>query len=430
MSMQRTSSDLVRLAAGVSGNPDHERAIEQVCSQVSASLAGSSGGSVQSPDLVVVFASRHHLDSLERISEQIRRDLKPGSLIGVTGESVLGGRTELERTPGISMLAAMMPGVSMHTYTGRDLFPNDETPDGLARLGRAMGADSDLRCSIIFADPFSIPMGGLLPAMARARAYGQVGALVGGMASGGSSPGGNGLLLDDRVYRAGLVGVSLRGAVRVDTVVSQGCRGVGQPMVVTKARKNIILQLGGRPALQVVREIVEELPEDDKKLLEKGLFIGIVINEYKDRFGRDDFLIRNVVGVDEHHDAVALNAMLRVGQTVRFHLRDAKTADEDLGLLLDAQQLREPPVGAMLVTCNSRGSRLFDNPHHDASMVARAFSSTPAGEELARGGEAITAQPPSLPLAGFFANGEIGPVGAESYLHAHSACLTLFRTPK
>jgi small ligand-binding sensory domain FIST len=253
---------------------------------------------------------------------------------------------------------------------------------------------------------------------------------VGGMASGGTSPGGNALILDDRVHRSGLVGVSLRGAVRVDTVVSQGCRSVGSTLIVTKARKNVVLGLGGRPALQVVRELVEELPEDDKKLLEKGLFLGIVINEYKDRFGRDDFLIRNVVGVDEHHDAVALNAMVRVGQTVRFHLRDAKTADEDLALLLDAQQLRDPPLGAMLVTCNSRGSRLFDSPHHDASMVTRAFSSTPAGEELARGGEPITAQAPSLPLAGFFANGEIGPVGAESYLHAHSACLTLFRAPK
>jgi small ligand-binding sensory domain FIST len=238
--MQRTSSSLVRLASGVSGNPDHGKALEQVCAQVAASLGGGA------PDLAVVFASRHHLDQLEKIGEQVRRDLKPGSLIGVTGESVIGGKMELERTPGISMLAARMPGVSMHAYTGRDLFPSDESPDGLSRLGRAMGADSDLRASIVFADPFSIPMGGLLPAMARARAYGQVGTIVGGMASGGTSPGGNGLILDDRVYRAGLVGVSLRGPLRVDTVVSQGCRGVGIPMVVTKARKNILLGLGGK----------------------------------------------------------------------------------------------------------------------------------------------------------------------------------------
>jgi small ligand-binding sensory domain FIST len=422
--MQRTSSSLVRIAAAVSGNPQHRRALEQVCAQISAGL------DAQAPDLAIVFASRHHLDNLERISEQIRGELKPGCLLGVTGESIIGGRMELERTPGISILAARMPGVSMHPCTGRDLFPFEESPEGLAKLGRGFGADSDLRAAIVFADPFSIPVGGLLPAMNRARAYGQVGAIVGGMASGGSSPGLNGLILDDRVYRAGLVGVSIRGPVRIDTVVSQGCRGIGNNWIITKARKNVILQLGGRPALQVVREMVEELPEDDKTLLEKGLFLGLVINEYKDRFGRDDFLIRNVVGVDEYHDAVAINAIVRTGQTVRFHLRDAKTADEDLGLLLDAQQLREPPLGAMLVSCNSRGSRLFQRPHHDAAMVTRAFSSAPAGEELARGGEPITAQPPSLPLAGFFSNGEIGPVASESYLHAHSACLTLFRSPK
>jgi small ligand-binding sensory domain FIST len=216
----------------------------------------------------------------------------------------------------------------------------------------------------------------------------------------------------------------------VDTVVSQGCRGFGPATVITKAKKNLIFELGGRPALHVVRELVEELPDAEKKLLERGLFVGRVVNEYKDRFGRDDFLIRNVLGVEESQNAIAVNELVRVGQTVRLHLRDARTADEDLAMLLDAQQLRDPPVGAMLITCNGRGTRLFESPHHDAAAIARAFAPTRAGEDLSKGGLPFDAEGPSIPLAGFFAAGEIGPVGEQSYIHGQSAVIALFRNAK
>jgi small ligand-binding sensory domain FIST len=425
--MTSTSTSTIRLASGLSGHPQPDRAAAQACAQLADSL-GSGGGGV---DLAMVFVSKHHIEHARSIADHVKKALRAECLVGACGEAVIGGRQELERSPGVSILAARLPGVSLHPFTGDKLSPFEDSPDGLARLGAAFGADTDLRATFLFADPFSVPVSGLLPAMCRARAGGETGAIIGGMASGGARAGANILLLDGEVYRSGLVGVSLRGPVRVDCAVSQGCRAFGPPMVVTRARKNIILRLGGRPALRVVREIVEDLPEEDKQLIDsRGVFLGIVINEYKERFGRDDFLIRNVVGKDEDSEAIAINAFVRVGQTVRFHLRDARTADEDLALLLDAQQLRDPPHGALLVSCASRGQRLFDRPNHDAAAVMRAFGPAPSGEELARGGQAITAAQPPLPLAGFFATGEIGPVGPDSYLHGHAACLTLFRSPK
>jgi small ligand-binding sensory domain FIST len=293
-----------------------------------------------------------------------------------------------------------------------------------------MGADELLRGTFLFADPFSVPMMSLLPIVNRARAAGRIGTIVGGLASGATSPGGNALGLDGNVSRSGLVGVSLRGPVRVDAMVSQGCRGFGPTLVITKAKKNLIFELGGRRALDMVREAVEELPDEDKRLLERGLFIGRVVNEYKDRFGRDDFLIRNVLGVDENQGAIAVNELVRVGQTVRLHVRDPRTADEDLAMLLDAQQLRAPPLGGVLITCNGRGSRLFDRPHHDASAVVRAFAPGIGGEAKAKVGREIDPDVPVLPLAGFFAAGEIGPVGDQSYLHGQAAVLTLFRNEK
>jgi small ligand-binding sensory domain FIST len=419
-----TSTGLLRFAAGVSTNPDAAKAAEQVCAQCADGLGAGS------TDLAVAFVSYHHVGSMDVVAAAIRRELRVDCLIGVSAEGVVAGRAEHERTPAISLLSARMPGVSIVPFTGQELMPYDESPEGLAKVGRAMGADEDLRGILVFADPFSVPMAGLLPVMNRARAHGRVGPIIGGMASGATAAGGNALILDDKVYRTGLVGVGLRGAVRIDPVVSQGCRAFGPPMVITKAKKNIIFELGRQPAINMVREAVESIPDEDKKLLEKGLFIGRVINEYKDRFGRDDFLIRNVIGVDENHGAIAVAELMRVGQTVRLHLRDAKTADEDLSMLLDAQQLREPPLGAMMVTCNGRGSRLFDRPNHDALAVARAFAPGRSGEELSKGGEPIDAEGPTLPLAGYFAAGEIGPVGDESYLHGQTAVMALFRNPR
>jgi len=220
----------------------------------------------------------------------------------------------------------------------------------------------------------------------------------------------------------------VRGPVRIDAVVSQGCRAFGPNMVVTKARGNIIFQLGGHPALEAVQHAIEDLPEEQRPLLEGGLFLGRVINEYKDRFGRSDYLIRNLLGVDKNSGALAVGDMIRVGQTVRLHVRDSTAASEDLALLLDAQQLHERPAGALMVTCNGRGTRLFPTPHHDAAAVVRAFRLPEGGEERAKGGRAIDPQDRPLPLAGMFANGEIGPIGGQSFLHGHTAVAALFRS--
>jgi small ligand-binding sensory domain FIST len=420
-----TSTGVLKLAAGLSSLADSLKAAEQVCAQCAQDLGKGT------TDLAVLFLSGQHRGNAEDIARTIRRELQVDCLVGVSAEGVLGGRTEIERSAGLSLLAARLPGVSLVPFATDEILPyDDHTGEGMAKLARGFGADEALRASFVFADPFSVPISGLVSAMCRARAHGKIGSIIGGLASAAESANGNTLILDDAVYRAGLVGVSLRGPVRIDTVVSQGCRGIGGPLVVTKARKNVILTLGGRPALAVVRELIESLSAEDQELLKKGLFIGRVIDEYKDRFGRGDFLIRNVVNVEENVQALVVADLVRVGQTIQFHLRDARTADEDLALLLDAQQLREPPSGGLLITCNGRGTRLFDRPHHDAAAIAKAFSPQRSGEDVSKAGSPIDVSAPTLPLAGFFGAGEIGPIGEQSFLHGHTACLALFRGEK
>ncbi len=427
-------SSEIRFASGLSGASQTVRAAELACDAVQEAMGG--GGT----DLVLFFFSAHHVPAVDEISAVIRRRLDPACFLGVSAESVIGGASELERVPGISLLAARLPGVSLGTFTS-DAFPSIPEDgldaDTLDVLAEAVHAAPDTRAILLFGDPFT-PLIRLLPALNRARRTGPegkpAGVILGGLASASTKPGGNRLVLNGSVKSGGLLGVTLAGSIRIDTVVSQGCRPFGSPMVITRARHNLIFELGGRPALDVVNDLIQETSEQDRRQLQAGLLIGRVINEYKDRFGRDDFLIRGVMGVDPERSAIAIADLVRVGQTVQFHVRDARTAAEDLAMLMDAQKLHERPLAGLLVTCNARGSRMFGRPGHDAACVVRAFQPPPGGEARSKGGvplgsEGDAAVPP-IPLAGFFAAGEIGPVGSESFLHGHSACLALFRRPE
>jgi small ligand-binding sensory domain FIST len=383
-------------------------------------------------DTAFLFFSAHHIEQVPQLASTVLRRLSPRNLIGVSTVAAIGGGTELEKAPGVSILAAQMPGVTAVPFTFEDLPPTPKPGTGAesevsAALAQAIGASDDLKLTFLLADPFSVPLVNLIPAMNHARTR-KRGAIFGGMASASNKPGGNALVLNDRVFRSGGIGLSLKGKLHVDTVVSQGCRPFGPTLVVTKAKGNMIFELGGRPAIEAVQEAVEALGEGYRQTLAGGLFIGRVIDEYKSRFGRNDFLISNVKGADPTLGAIAVADAVKVGQTIRLHARDTVTASEDLALLLDAQKLYDKPKGALLVTCNGRGKRMFSAKNHDAAAVAKAFSNAPGGEELSKPGVAFdpTAEAP-IPLAGFFANGEIGPIGDESFVHGHTACLALFR---
>jgi small ligand-binding sensory domain FIST len=177
-------------------------------------------------------------------------------------------------------------------------------------------------------------------------------------------------------------------------------------MIVTKAKGNVVEALGGKPPLLVLRELVQDMPESEQELLRNGLFLGKAISEYRETFGRGDFLVRNLTGADDSNGAVAVNGDMRIGQTVQFHVRDADTADEDLRELL-AQHAGTSPAGALLFSCNGRGTRMFERPCHDVGVSRELL--------------------PATPVAGFFAAGELGPVGGDNFVHGHTASFAILR---
>ncbi len=416
----------VRVASGASLSPLTQTAIEQACAQAQEGLAG------RTANLVMAFFSTPHVDHAGVIAMEIASTFPDASVVGVSAQGVIEADREHETGPGVSVLAMSLPGVRVHTFTSERMPVSDGSEDSRAKLVEAIDASDAQRLTLLFADPASVPLVKLLPAFNVAKGRGAL--VVGGIASAGSNePGKNALIADRRVMRSGMVGVTLSevvpGSLSVSAVVSQGCRPFGPAMIITKAQRNIIMELGGRPALEAVQDAVETLPDEDKELLKQGLLIGRVIDEYKPHFGRGDYLIRNVIAGDSQRKALAVNDLVGVGQTVRLHVRDAKTADQDLSLLLDAQKLYDRPAGAILITCNGRGKKLFGQPHHDAAAICRAFAPARSGPQAAKAGLAIAPnERPTLALAGFFANGEIGPIGAgQSFLHGQTACIVLLR---
>ena len=255
------------------------------------------------------------------------------------------------------------------------------------------------RALVAFADPFTFPPDAFLR-WAQQRHPGMV--VSGGLASGAARPGANRLLLDGAVHTDAAVGIALGGDVDVRALVSQGCRPVGEPFVVTAADGNLITELAGAPPVERLREVYASAGSRDRALMESGLHLGVVIDEYAEQHERGGFLVRAVLGAQRGTGALAVGDVVAVGQTVQFHVRDADSADEDLRALLD-RFAPGSPAGALLFTCNGRGARLFGAPDHDAALVRETLG--------------------DVPLAGFFAAGEFGPVGGRSHLHGFTASL-------
>jgi small ligand-binding sensory domain FIST len=381
-------------AAALSTHADTARALAEV--RAGAALADTA-------DLALLFYSPHHQDALTASAGRLRETLDTRCLLGCPGETIVGGAREIEGAPALALWRARW---ALPVRCTPFHLTMEETSDGYSVLGWPDELpDAAVGESLILTlgDPFSFPVDDYLGQLNREKPGL---AIVGGMASGAQQPGQNRLLLNDAAVGGGAVNVLLQGALGYRGTVSQGCRPIGKPLIVTKADKNHILELGGKPAASQVQELWQELPPRDQALVQNGLHIGRVINEYQGSFQRGDFLVRNVLGLERASKALVIGDHVRVGQTIQFHVRDAQTADEDLRLLLETAGRAGKPAAALLFSCNGRGTRLFEAPDHDAQAVQQTLG--------------------PLPLAGFFAQGELGPIGGQNFIHGFTASLALF----
>jgi small ligand-binding sensory domain FIST len=380
-----------RVASGLAADDAGVDSFAEAAGRAALGLGGAAA------DIALVFAGASNLAHAEEGLAVVGERLHARELVGCGAQGVVASGRELE-SGGVAVWAASLPGASIESFH-LEAFASGS---GLAISG--MPELDEAGAVIMLVDPYSFPVEPLLA---------QIGVdhpglpVVGGIASAGAVAGEGVLLRDGEVLGGGAVGLALAG-VDVRPCVSQGARPIGPEMVITAADGNVIHELASKPALERLKEAIGELDPLEQSLAAQGLLLGIVIDENQPDYGRGDFLIRGLVGVDEGEQTVTVGERVRVGQTVRMQVRDGSSADEDLRAALEreADLLDAPPAGALLFTCNGRGSHMFGLPDHDASLVSEAFDGAPA--------------------AGFFCAGEIGPVGDRNFLHGFTATLAVF----
>ncbi len=375
-------------AAALSQHPLAATAVGEVAGELLERFDG------ERPDLLVCFASPHHVGTFEDVTAALRRLLEPEVFLAQTAVSIIAGPREVEDAPAIAVWAARFDDATLEPVSLRLV----DTADGPAIVGWPE-EPVEAHTLLLLADPFTFPADAFLSRLNDDMPGLRV---LGGLASAARGPGGNRLALDGAVTSEGAVGVFLDAAVEIRTVVSQGCRPIGRPFTVTRAEGNLVHELGGQPALDRLRELATAASDDERVLMQRGLHVGIVVDEHKVDFHRGDFLVRNVLGADQSSGAIAVGDTVTVGQTLQFHVRDADAADEDLHALLTGMDAR----AALLFTCNGRGRHLFGVSDHDAGVVEKLLG--------------------PIPLAGAFCAGEIGPVGGQNFLHGFTASLALF----
>ena len=355
--------------------------------------------------LGLVFMTPKFFQQAAAVLELLRVHARIPLLAGCSSNSLIAGDEEIEEKAGLVLGLYYLPEATLQAFhfTQGEV----EAADGPQFWRKQTGLNPDqLNGWLVFADSFQTDCEGWLRTWNEAYAPLPV---VGGLASGVPAEQTTQVYLNSQVYEEGGVAVAVGAGVSLASIISQGCTPIGETWTITRAERNFIHQIANRPAYEVLAETFNGLPTPEQKKSRGNLFVGLVINEYLEDFHRGDFLIRNLIGADPKSGTIAVGALPRPGQTIQFQRRDAATGTEDIVALLERarKELAGRTIyGGCLCSCNGRGQHLFGEPSHDARHVQQQLG--PMG------------------LAGFFCNGEIGPVGAKSFLHGFTASLALF----
>ena len=350
-----------------------------------------------------VFATPEWRGQLEDTLELIRLHARVPRLVGCSGSGIIGKKTELERRPGLSVLLLSIPENSFQIFTISESELEGGSDPGFWQEFTGL-QPNDVNGWIVLANPAFREIEKWLESWNSAFPGKPI---VGGLASARESE--DFLFRDSDVISAPIIAVSLSSPIAIQVLMSQGCRPIGDPSPITKAEDNFILEIGNVPAYQTLEAAFLTVPAEERNAVRNNLFLGLAASEYVDEFKRGDFLIRNILGADPQIGALAVGAYPRIGQTVQFQIRDSKSAHQDM--VEGAKNIANRgtrPWANLLFSCAGRGQGLFGISSHDAVTLAESLGASP--------------------LAGFFCNGEIGPIGTRSFLHGYSAAAAVLTT--
>ncbi|MEP6708675.1 MAG: FIST N-terminal domain-containing protein [Verrucomicrobiota bacterium] len=351
-----------------------------------------------------VFVSPHWLPQINDILDSIRVHGHVPILGGTVGAGLIGTGAEAEGRPGLSLLLLNLPETKVRPVLITAEQIEESTGPAYWQMETNISPD-EVEAWIVFANPFAP---GLERWLTEWNVAYEKAPSIGGIASGGSDLSEHPLFLDGTATSAAAVlAFALKGKTKIETIVSQGCKPVGEPLTITRAEENLVYALASRPAYEVLSETFNALSDEEKQRAKGNLFVGLAASEYVSDLRRGDFLVRNLLGADPNTGAIAVGAHPRIGQTLQYQLRDKIAAHSDLTELAETRRTEGPqPFASLVFSCNGRGRHFFEIPDHDAGTLAQIFG--------------------PMPSTGFFCNGEIGPVGNASYLHGYTASVALF----
>lgn len=408
-------------ASALSTEASLETALRQVVADLRSQLDPGGDGKLEA-DLALVFVSSAFTSEFPRLLPLLQTLVEVPALVGCSGGGVIGmdqaaQPQEIEDAPALSLTLARLPGVTAHSFhLNSDDLPDLDSPPGA--WAEMVGVDPACQPQfVLLTEPFASGVNDLLQGLDFAYPGA---AKIGGLASIDSFSQRSGLFCNHTLHNDGIVGVALWGDIALDTIVAQGCRPIGRPYEVGEAQRNVMLSLvdpdqdnQAIPPLDVLKDLFQTLSEEDRKLAQNALFVGVAQDSFKLKLEAGDFLIRTLVGVDPKIGALAVADRIRAGQRIQFHLRDAQTSAEDLETLL--QRYQQGPgqgvtsAGALMFACNGRGQGLYQEANFDSRLFQRHLGATP--------------------LSGFFCNGEIGPVGGTTFLHGFTAVVGICHQP-
>jgi small ligand-binding sensory domain FIST len=330
-----------------------------------------------------IYVTDHLANRLGDIAAFLRRTTSVADWVGTVGLGVVGNGTEHFETPTIALLVADLPPGSWRIL---------ESSKGAVQPTEAAGAMAAPGLAIAHADPRCDDLPGVIERLAASSDSFVVGGL--------SSSRGKMVQLAGHLEEGAVNGVRLAPEVAVVTGLTQGCAPIGVTHAITAGQHNVIFELDGRAALDVLKQDVGDILARRLERLAGYIHVSFPVA------GSDtgDYLVRNLVGIDQQRGWIAVGEVIEPGRAIRFVRRDRAAAEEDLVRMLGAlkRRLAAPPKAGLYFSCVARGPNLFGPNSEEVAILRREL-----GE---------------FPLAGLFCNGEI----SNARLYGYTGVLTLF----
>jgi small ligand-binding sensory domain FIST len=379
---------MLRAGVGLSTRSDPLRAADEA--------AGSALAAGLRPDAALLLATPEHAAGMGPLLEAAGDALGTRTVVGATVHGVIGSGQEIEGGAAVALLAVQ--GIEACGLLLADT-PGDErgtAEEIAAALGGPPRAEDLV---VLLPDPRSVDLPALLTAAHEALGPARiVGAGAAPLASGDA------LQWCGRRFESGaLAALVLRSSAPARIGVTQACRPASELMTITRAQGHWILELDGRPALDVYREVVRgPLAEDLRRAA--AFVLAALPRDAQETLSPDGYLVRNIAGFALEERALAIPEAVVPGDRIAFAQRDATSAREDLKSML--ARLREPqPAFGLYFDCCARGASFFGLAGLEAAYLEQAFG--------------------AAPLCGLFGSCEIGPIAGRPELLTYTGVLAL-----